>query len=167
MWTALVVARATTRNRTHGKTTLFPQCEGSSIEIGHDFNANPLYEHFLSFRGKTRSFRLVWTVGTMSPPRILPLKKTKCSCRRGTGRRVTACVDKSPRHPPRQVFLRDGWGGTGGRKLFCKKAPFLPPVHCPSGQMPHPQAGEGGQKHFEMYADSAKLTRLCPKTHQP
>ena len=44
MWIALVVARATIRNRTHGKTTLFPSCEGSvSMEIGHDFHANPLY----------------------------------------------------------------------------------------------------------------------------
>ena len=54
MWIALVVARAATRNRTHGKTTLFPWCEGSvSIEIEHNFNANPLQaEGPLSIRGK-------------------------------------------------------------------------------------------------------------------
>ena len=43
IWIALVVARATIHNRTHGKTTLFPLCEGSaSREMGHDFPANPL-----------------------------------------------------------------------------------------------------------------------------
>ena len=44
MWIAPVVARATTRNRTHGKTTLFPWWAGSvSREMGHNFPANPLW----------------------------------------------------------------------------------------------------------------------------
>ena len=57
MWIALVVARATTSDRTHGKTTLFPYCEGSvNREIGHNFPANPLLS---TFRLKRKAFQTI------------------------------------------------------------------------------------------------------------
>ena len=89
-------------------------------------------------------------------------------CRRGTGGRGTPCAEMLPVILPARFFA--GWvGGAGGRKgaFLQKKRPSFPPHTAPPGAERFPQAGEGGQKRFEMYADSAKLTRLWPKTHQP
>ena len=117
------------------------------------------------FTEKRRSFRL-FLAGrhAAAASRFLAF----LTYRRGTDGRGTPCTDLLPVILPGRFFA--GWmGGTGGRKgAFLQKSALPSPRTQPRRtQRAFPRRGEGGQKRFEMYADSARVTRLCPKTHQP
>ncbi len=117
------------------------------------------------FTEKRRSFRL-FLAGrhAAAVSRFLAF----LTCRRGTDGRGNALYGPFACHPPGKVFcgMDGGRGGKEGR-FFAKKRPSFPPHTTPPDTKGFPPAGEGGQKRFEMYADSARVTRLCPKTHQP